>query len=423
MKLLVGKKRQSNVHFFRQTTNSSAKTDNTLTEDPFSKIRRLEAVLFLSRDPVPARKLAQLADLKNGKEATQLIKILNRRYDEIGKAFRVEKIAGGYQQMTRSELSSWLKRFKKKAQISRLSTPAMETLAVVAYRQPVIRVDIESIRGVSCGEMLRQLMEADMVRISGRSEELGRPYLYSTTRNFLKAFGLNNLNDLPITKSMKATVSTTESDLETLSQEENSTVSIAATSSNEESQLEEGSLTEELELQNERTELDEYNEAFDELDDEEFLDDEEEEEEEEEEENEEYENDEDDLEDDDDDLDDDEDLEDDEDAEYEDGEDLEEDYDEDDESDDEDYGEFEEDDYDDESYEDDEEELEDDDEDQTDWEEVEDDDEEDYEEDDEEYEEDDDWSDDEDEDWDDDEEGWDDDDDEDFDDDDDEDWE
>jgi segregation and condensation protein B len=86
----------------------------------------------------------------------------------------------------------------------RLSAPAMETLAVVAYRQPVLRADIEAIRGVSCGEMLRQLMDRDLVRIGGRSDELGRPYLYTTTRNFLQLFGLDTLDSLPRVETMRA---------------------------------------------------------------------------------------------------------------------------------------------------------------------------------------------------------------------------
>jgi segregation and condensation protein B len=122
---------------------------------------------------------------------------LNEQYDAAGRAFRVEQVAGGYQLLTRRKLSPWLRRLAHVPGETRLSAPALETLAVIAYRQPVPRADIEAIRGVNCGEILRQLMDRDLVRIGGRSEELGRPYLYATTKRFLQVFGLNHTEELP----------------------------------------------------------------------------------------------------------------------------------------------------------------------------------------------------------------------------------
>ena len=168
------------------------------------KIRRVEAVLFLSREPLPSRKLSQYANLEDGTEARTLVRKLNKSYDQTGRAFRVEEVAGGYQLMTRYMFSPWLRRLNHAPAPTRLSAPAMETLAVVAYRQPVLRAAVEAIRGVSSGEILRQLMERDLVRISGRSEELGRPYLYSTTKHFLQIFGLNCLDNLPRTEVIYA---------------------------------------------------------------------------------------------------------------------------------------------------------------------------------------------------------------------------
>ena len=159
--------------------------------------KRLEAILFIAREPLNARKLAQLADLKNGIEARALIRRLNQHYRRAGRSFRVERIAGGYQLLTKPEFSGWLRRLNNQSQSLGLSSPALETLAVVAYQQPILRAEVESVRGVSCGELLRQLMDRNLVRISGRSEELGRPFLYSTTRPFLSMFGLNSLDDLP----------------------------------------------------------------------------------------------------------------------------------------------------------------------------------------------------------------------------------
>ena len=166
-------------------------------DDEASRIARLETVLFLAREPLSSRKLSQFADLTDGTEARTLVAALNKRYERSGRSFRVEQIAGGYQLLTREEFAKWLRRLEYVPDQVRLSAPALETLAVVAYRQPVLRADIEAIRGVACGEILRQLMERELVRISGRSDELGRPYLYSTTKQFMLIFGLRNLDQLP----------------------------------------------------------------------------------------------------------------------------------------------------------------------------------------------------------------------------------
>jgi segregation and condensation protein B len=165
---------------------------------------RLEAVLFMAREPITSRKLSQYANLADGTQARTLIRRLNEEYDAAGRAFRVEHVAGGYQLLTRRKFSAWLRRLEHVPGETRLSAPALETLAVIAYRQPVPRADIEAVRGVNCGEILRQLMERDLVRIDGRGEELGRPYLYSTTRRFMQMFGLSTLEDLPRARELQA---------------------------------------------------------------------------------------------------------------------------------------------------------------------------------------------------------------------------
>jgi len=165
--------------------------------DQTTELARLEAVLFLAREPLSSRKLSQYANLADGTQARTLIRRLNAQYDALGRAFRVEQVAGGYQLLTRPKLAPWLRRLAHVPVEVRLSAPALETLAVVAYRQPVLRAEIEAIRGVNCGEILRQLMERDLIRISGRSQELGRPFLYATTKRFLQLFGLNTLEELP----------------------------------------------------------------------------------------------------------------------------------------------------------------------------------------------------------------------------------
>ena len=165
--------------------------------DPRLSRMRLEAVLLLAKTPLSLRKLCQMAHLADATEARTLIRQLNTTFEEYGRAIRVEQVAGGYRLMTRSALSPWLARLGHLPAPIRLSTPMMETLAVVAYRQPVSRADVEAVRGVGCGELLRQTMERDLVRIVGRSEELGRPYLYGTTKRFLQLFGLSNTDALP----------------------------------------------------------------------------------------------------------------------------------------------------------------------------------------------------------------------------------
>ncbi len=161
------------------------------------KLARLEAVLFLAREPLSSRKLSQYANLADGTEARTLVRLLNRQLDERGRAFRVQEVAGGFLLATRPKFARWLRRLDHVPSEERLSAPSMETLAVVAYRQPVMRAEIEAIRGVSCGEILSQLLNRDLVRVGGRSDELGRPYLYNTTKRFLQVFGLRSLEDLP----------------------------------------------------------------------------------------------------------------------------------------------------------------------------------------------------------------------------------
>ncbi len=171
--------------------------DGASTAGESTRLARLEAVLFLGREPMPSRKLAQLANLTDGTEARTLVRRLNEQYDAQGRAFRVEEIAQGYHMLTRPKFAPWLRRLTGTDTTIRFSHPALETLAVVAYRQPVLRAEIETVRGVQCGEILRQLMERSMVKIVGRADELGRPMLYGTTKQFLQTFGLKHLDDLP----------------------------------------------------------------------------------------------------------------------------------------------------------------------------------------------------------------------------------
>jgi segregation and condensation protein B len=167
------------------------------------RLARIEALLFVAREPLSSRKIAQLVNLADGTEARTLIRRLNQMFDESGSAFRVEEVAGGFQMMTWPRFGTWLRRLLGTPVETRLSPPALETLAVVAYRQPIMRAEVEAIRGVQCGDILRQLMERDLVRISGRADELGRPLMYGTTKRFLQIFGLRHLHELPRAEALR----------------------------------------------------------------------------------------------------------------------------------------------------------------------------------------------------------------------------
>ena len=134
----------------------------------------------------------------------RLVAALNEEYQGTGRAFRIERIAGGLRLLTLPAFAPTLARFHKDRQQTRLSKAAVETLAIIAYRQPITRAELESIRGVACGEVLKSLIDRHLVGIRGRAEELGRPLLYGTTRQFLDHFGLASTADLPSPDELKA---------------------------------------------------------------------------------------------------------------------------------------------------------------------------------------------------------------------------
>ncbi len=167
------------------------------------KLARLEAALFLADEPLTARRLAEVAALADAAEARKLVDRLRALYDADGTAFQVEELAGGYQLLTRPAFHPWLLRLRRTGHDLRLTPAALETLAVIAYKQPITRAEVDAVRGVQCGELIRVLMEKGLVRHAGRHDSLGRPQLYGTTKKFLQAFGLNSLRDLPEVESLK----------------------------------------------------------------------------------------------------------------------------------------------------------------------------------------------------------------------------
>ena len=180
---------------FEEAEDSSA--DDAASTDVQVDLRTLEALLFSTHHPLTAGRLAELLDLESTKPVRRAIKELNEQYITTDRSFRVEQVAGGYQLLTLPEFGEILKTLHQREVDAKLTKAALETLAIIAYKQPILRADIEAIRGVACGETIRSLMEKHLVKIAGRAEIPGRPILYGTTKRFLELFGLNSLKDLP----------------------------------------------------------------------------------------------------------------------------------------------------------------------------------------------------------------------------------
>ncbi len=172
------------------------------------KLARLEAALFVAESALSAKKLSQIAVLADVRETIELIEQLNSSYDQSRTPFRIEQVAAGYRLLTRSELAPWLDRVHERQARLKLSPPMLETLSIIAYRQPCTRADVESVRGVQSAELIKQLMERNLVRVCGEDDSLGRPYLYGTTRLFLELFGLTDLKDLPWSERLRRVVET-----------------------------------------------------------------------------------------------------------------------------------------------------------------------------------------------------------------------
>jgi segregation and condensation protein B len=158
----------------------------------------LEAVLFVSARPVPRARLLEMFDEADRAEAALALEEVLGRYGEgEGRGVQAEEVAGGVRLVTRPELHGWLRRFFEVAAGTRLSMAALETLAIVAYRQPVTAPEIQELRSVNPAGVLKTLLERRLLRIAGRKEVVGKPFLYTTTREFLVHFGLKDLKDLP----------------------------------------------------------------------------------------------------------------------------------------------------------------------------------------------------------------------------------
>jgi segregation and condensation protein B len=187
----------------QQVADSESKDDEVFAaSDELTTESVVEAILFASDEPLTDARLANSIEI-SVKQVRQHIENLNEKYEANNNAFRIEQIAGGFQMLTLSSYNHWLKKMLRVRSDTKLSPAALETLAIIAYKQPVMRADIEAIRGVAVGEIIRSLCYKGLVKIAGRAEVVGRPMLYGTTKKFLETFGLNTLKDLPKIEELK----------------------------------------------------------------------------------------------------------------------------------------------------------------------------------------------------------------------------
>ena len=165
------------------------------------QIRVVEALILASPEPLSAARIGRITPECNAALARDLIRELNELYQKQDRAFEIWDVAGGYQVRTKAEFSGYLQQLHKQRPL-RLSRAALETLSIVAYKQPATRAEIEQVRGVDAGAVLKSLMERQLVRMVGHREVAGRPMLYGTTRRFLEIFGLDSLKELPVLREL-----------------------------------------------------------------------------------------------------------------------------------------------------------------------------------------------------------------------------
>ncbi|MBS0168720.1 MAG: SMC-Scp complex subunit ScpB [Nitrospira sp.] len=199
------------------TAESEAHTESPILElpdapapasdSPLSDVRALkgilEALLFVTAEPIPVSRFVALLGAVTKQEIEQALMSLGHDYEQEGRGLQLAEVAGGYRIVTKAECAPWLKRLEKVKAPSKLSRSALESLAIIAYKQPIVRAEVEQIRGVETSGVIRTLLERKLVRIVGRKEEPGRPIMYGTTKAFLEHFGLKDLSQLPPLREFK----------------------------------------------------------------------------------------------------------------------------------------------------------------------------------------------------------------------------
>ncbi|MCU0724821.1 MAG: SMC-Scp complex subunit ScpB [Planctomycetes bacterium] len=184
-----------------EPADGRASGDDAVTPGP-SAAGVVEALLLAAAEPLSVDRLRSLTSIDDGSELRAIIEGLRIEYERTGRAFQVEEVGGGFRILTRPEYAPWIANLRRRETEARLSPAAMETLAIIAYRQPILRADVEKVRGVDAGGALRTLLDRGLVKVVGRAEEPGAPMLYGTTRRFLEVFGLRSLKDLPKAESL-----------------------------------------------------------------------------------------------------------------------------------------------------------------------------------------------------------------------------
>ena len=162
----------------------------------------IESLLFVSDEPLTVDRIKKILIQAENAEIREAMAELIAEYEARGGGFYLDEVAGGYQIRTRPQYTDWIKKLIQPKPL-RLSKPALETLVIIAYKQPIIRSDIEHLRGVDCGGVIRMLLERKLIRVLGRKEIAGRPLIYATTKRFLEIFDLKNLRDLPTPKEIE----------------------------------------------------------------------------------------------------------------------------------------------------------------------------------------------------------------------------
>jgi len=179
----------------------------------------VEALVVAAPEPVSAARLADVVPRLTPARARELVEELREDYEREGRAFEIWEVAGGYQIRTRADFAPYLRQLQKERPL-RLSRAALETLSVVAYKQPVTRAEIEHVRGVDAGPVLRSLLDRKLLRIAGHREVPGRPILYATSRRFLEVFGLARLEDLPTLREIDSLLASHEAGEESADEDE-----------------------------------------------------------------------------------------------------------------------------------------------------------------------------------------------------------
>ncbi len=159
--------------------------------------RIIEAILFVSDKPVTLAQIKDIIEESDLELIKQAVYSLKEEYESLNRGLRINEVAGGFRIATDVSLAMWLNRFYKSRFTEKLTKPSLETLSIIAYKQPITRVEIEQIRGVNVDGVIKTLLERELIRIVGRKEVIGRPLLYATTNQFLEYFGLNSLSELP----------------------------------------------------------------------------------------------------------------------------------------------------------------------------------------------------------------------------------